>query len=78
MAKVKGAIKVDIDKCKGCGVCVVACPSSVIALAKEVNGKGYNYAYMANPDECTGCTNCAVVCPDTVITVYRLKAQVDA
>ncbi len=78
MAKVKGAIKVDVEKCKGCSICVVACPQSVISLAKEVNGKGYNYAYMANPDECTGCTNCAVVCPDTVITVYRLKSQVEA
>jgi 2-oxoglutarate ferredoxin oxidoreductase subunit delta len=78
MAKVKGAIKVDVEKCKGCGVCVVVCPSNVIALAKEVNGKGYNYAYMANPDECTGCVNCAIVCPDSVINVYRIKAQVEA
>ena len=64
---------VDTEKCKGCGVCVVNCPSKVIALAKEVNGKGYNYAYMAIPDACTGCTNCASICPDTVITVYRVK-----
>ena len=69
----KGAIVVDTEKCKGCGVCVVNCPSKVIALAKEVNSKGYNYAYMALPDACTGCTNCACICPDTVITVYRVK-----
>ncbi len=78
MAKVKGAIKVDVEKCKGCGLCVVACPSKVIALAKEVNGKGYNYAYMINPDACTGCVNCAIVCPDTVIDVYRVKSAVEA
>ncbi len=78
MAKVKGAIKVDIEKCKGCILCVVACPSKVISLAREVNSKGYNYAYMANPDECTGCTNCAMVCPDSVIEVYRLKAAAEA
>jgi len=78
MAKVKGAIKVDVEKCKGCSLCVVACPSKVIALAKEVNGKGYNYAYMANPDACTGCVNCAIVCPDTVIEVYRIKSAVEA
>ena len=78
MAKVKGAIKVDVEKCKGCSLCVVACPSKVIALAKEVNGKGYNYAYMANPDACTGCVNCAIVCPDTVIEVYRVKSAVEA
>jgi len=50
-----------------------ACPTDVIQLSKEVNGKGYHFAYMENPDVCTGCTNCAVVCPDGVITVYRVK-----
>ncbi len=68
----KGTIVVDIEHCKGCGVCVPACPQNVIALAKKVNGKGYNYLEMQN-DQCTGCTNCAVVCPDGVITVYRAK-----
>ncbi len=69
----KGAIVVDNEKCKGCSVCVVNCPTKVIALAKEVNAKGYNYAYMLNPEACTGCTNCATVCPDSCITVYRVK-----
>ncbi len=73
MAKVKGAIKVDVERCKGCGLCVVACPSNVIQLNKQVNGKGYNYSYMHNPDACIGCSNCAVVCPDSVITVFRVK-----
>ena len=69
----KGVIVVDTEKCKGCSVCVVNCPTGTISLAKEVNSKGYNYAYMAAPDTCTGCTNCATVCPDTCITVYRVK-----
>ncbi len=73
MAKVKGSIVVDKEKCKGCSLCVEACPQDVIALAKEVNGKGYNFAYMANPDACIGCANCAEVCPDSIITVYRVK-----
>ncbi len=69
----KGAIVVDREKCKGCGVCIVNCPAQVIALTKEVNSKGYPMAYMAKPEACTGCTNCATVCPDSVITVYRVK-----
>ncbi len=75
MAKVKGRIVVDVERCKGCAVCVGACPTEVIDLATEVNAKGYHYAYMANADACTGCTNCAVVCPDGVITVYRIKVD---
>lgn len=75
MAKAKGAIVVDVEKCKGCELCVVACPTKVLQLAKGVNGKGYHYSYMENPDACTGCTSCALVCPDAVITVYRVKPQ---
>lgn len=73
MAKVKGAIVVDVEKCKGCELCVGACPTHVIGLTREVNGKGYHYAYMENPDACTGCNNCALVCPDVVISVYRKR-----
>lgn len=73
MAKVQGAIVVDKERCKGCEVCIPACPTNVIELAKEVNSKGYHYAYMANPEACIGCANCAIVCPDGVISVYKVK-----
>jgi len=72
MAKVKGAIVINIERCKGCEVCIAACPESVIAMNPGVNSKGYHYAMVTN-DNCTGCTNCAVICPDGVITVYRTK-----
>lgn len=73
MAKAKGAIVVDIEKCKGCELCMVNCPTNVINMSREVNAKGYHYAYMENPEACIGCSNCAVVCPDGVITVYKVK-----
>jgi 2-oxoglutarate ferredoxin oxidoreductase subunit delta len=72
MAKVIGEIIVDIERCKGCEVCVPACPHTVIAMSESVNRKGYRFAISVN-DECTGCTNCAIVCPDGAITVYRKK-----
>ncbi|MDP1621947.1 MAG: 4Fe-4S dicluster domain-containing protein [Bacteroidales bacterium] len=74
MAKVIGDIAIDIEKCKGCEVCLAACPFTVIAMSKEVNSKGYRFAMKVN-NECTGCTNCALVCPDGVITVYRAKVE---
>lgn len=73
MAKIKGAIIVDIEKCKGCDLCIIACPFDVLALSKDANSKGYNFSFMENPDACTGCTACAEVCPDACITVFRVR-----
>jgi len=73
MAKVKGSVIINTERCKGCALCVVACPSEVLELAKEVNNKGYNFARMKNPDECTGCASCGYVCPDGCITVYKMR-----
>ena len=75
MAKFRGAIVVDNEKCKGCGLCVAACPTIVIDLLSEVNGKGYHYAYMKELEACIGCTSCAMVCPDSVISVYKINVQ---
>ena len=75
MAKVKGEIIIDVEKCKGCQVCVGACPQEVISISAEVNGKGYHFSMKSN-DKCTGCMNCAIVCPDAVITVYRAKVNI--
>ena len=75
MAKAKGAITVEIEKCKGCELCVISCPTNVLLMSNEVNGKGYHYAYMENPDNCTGCTNCGIICPDGVITVFKVKSE---
>ena len=73
MAKFKGAVVVDIERCKGCGVCIASCPVNAIAHSGEVNAKGYDYMKMSNPDNCIGCAVCATVCPDSVITVYKVN-----
>lgn len=73
MAKIRGAVTVNTERCKGCNLCVVACPSKVLDLMKnEVNNRGYHFAYMAEPDKCIGCQSCALVCPDACIEVYRV------
>ncbi len=61
MANIRGTVTVDEARCKGCAVCVAACPFEVLALAREVNDKGYLRIKRVRPDACTGCANCAVV-----------------
>ena len=67
----KGSIQVDELLCKGCELCVNACPQHVLSLDQErLTAKGYHPASLSS-DGCTGCTICAVVCPEAAITVYR-------
>ena len=72
MPKIRGAVIVNKERCKGCNLCVVACPCSVLQLQEhEVNNRGYHYSHMAQAEKCIGCQSCALVCPDACIEVYR-------
>lgn len=66
-------IVIDAERCKGCHLCVHACPKGIIAPASHTNQKGYILAEViaAKAQECTGCTACALICPDAAISVYR-------
>ena len=67
---VKGTVLFDVETCKGCELCIEACPQESIALSPKINAQGFHYVVLVK-DNCTGCINCALVCPDAVITVYR-------
>ena len=73
MAEVKTRPSVNIDKelCKGCELCIEACPKSVLAMSREINSKGYFYAEAVHPENCIGCALCATCCPDVAIEVYK-------
>lgn len=70
----RGTVEFNIETCKGCELCIEACPQDSVALSKEINTHGYHYAVLVQ-DNCTGCLNCALVCPDAVITVYRASKK---
>lgn len=60
------------DLCKGCGLCVSACPKKIITIAAgRLNQKGHAPAEMTDGERCIGCGFCATMCPDCVITVEK-------
>jgi len=67
----RGQIEVRADECKGCGLCIVACPIHIISAAKWVNRLGYHPAvYLGHG--CTACGICFYVCPEpAAITVFK-------
>ena len=71
-----GFIRIDRNRCKGCGFCITACPKQCIRLSEELNIKGYHPAEYTetesrNDRDCTGCALCAIMCPDVAIEVFR-------
>jgi NAD-dependent dihydropyrimidine dehydrogenase PreA subunit len=67
----KAFVKVVPELCKGCGLCIEACPPEVLKFHEKFNSKGYHYAYYVD-EGCTGCGVCFYACPEPeAIIVYK-------
>ena len=67
-------VTIEKNRCKGCTLCVTACPKQVLVMSKEINNKGYFYSEVVNQPACNGCRFCAFMCPDVAITVEQEEA----
>ena len=60
------------NSCKGCGLCVNACPRGLIQIAKDkINQKEHHPAEITDQSKCVGCAFCTIMCPDCIIEVER-------
>jgi 2-oxoglutarate ferredoxin oxidoreductase subunit delta len=67
------------ERCKGCELCITACPHHVLELdTAVVNRLGYHPVRLTDPAGCTSCVLCARVCPDAVFTVFAPRKEARA
>ena len=64
-------IEIDIQRCKGCELCISVCPQNIIIIGSTLNQQGYYAATTQHLEQCTGCALCAESCPDIAITVFK-------
>ncbi|MFH0982992.1 MAG: 4Fe-4S dicluster domain-containing protein [Planctomycetota bacterium] len=69
----RGAVRIVVDRCKGCGFCVEYCPKGVLALSEEFNRKGYHPPKVILEGECVNCNLCEMICPDFAIFSVALS-----
>jgi 2-oxoglutarate ferredoxin oxidoreductase subunit delta len=67
----RGSVYVNRDECKGCGLCLEACPPHCLLFESGLSPYGVHPAHYSG-EGCTGCGICFYCCPEPgAITVYR-------
>ena len=71
----RGTVVIDVEACKGCELCIEACPPAVLEMGTEVNARGYRFPLLHAG--CTGCKACSQICPDFVFQVYKYDTPLE-
>lgn len=76
MAKPKGTVEIRAGKCKGCLLCVEACPQKCLKPGKALNRLGYHAVEFVDNQTCTGCGLCFYACPEPdAIAVFKADKE---
>jgi 2-oxoglutarate ferredoxin oxidoreductase subunit delta len=72
----RGTVVIATERCKGCELCIPACPPGVLFMSSHRNELGFRYPELL--PGCTACRACHEICPDFVFEVYKFDSPVDA
>jgi 2-oxoglutarate ferredoxin oxidoreductase subunit delta len=73
----RGTVVIDIPACKGCELCIDACPPHVLEMTTDLrNDRGYRYPQLFAG--CIACKACSQICPDFVFQVYRYDDPIES
>lgn len=67
----RAGINFNRKNCKGCALCISACPKGLLDFSGDTNDQGYHPVYLKDRDKCNYCGLCAIMCPDIAITVQK-------
>jgi 2-oxoglutarate ferredoxin oxidoreductase subunit delta len=74
--RTRGTVVIDVEACKGCDLCIDACPPGVLSMTVHArNERGYRYPELQ--PGCTACQACSQVCPDFVFQVWKFDTPVE-
>lgn len=60
-------------RCKGCGLCVLFCPTKVLRMSDTLNDQGHACPELVDFEGCTGCGLCFRMCPDLAIEIRDVQ-----
>ena len=70
----RGAVRINRERCKGCGICIEFCPKQVLERSAQFNAKGYHPPEVKAGAWCVNCHFCEVLCPDFAIHSVEIPA----
>ncbi len=74
----RGYIRIIEERCKGCDLCIPACPVDIIVKAgpESVNWMGWIPIAVDGMEYCLACNLCAMICPDQAIKVFKFAKPI--
>lgn len=73
---IRGDVHIQVERCKGCQLCVEYCPTQILAMSTEFNVKGYHYPMVVG-ENCICCQACFTICPEFAIFASQAEAPAE-